>query len=234
MVHDPFTVCDKRDAQAAQVAYVIPPPLPDSLDTPCGVTVTPVTVLGAFVSVLRQWFGSPERVVMDKAKFLWNPDLARSSIFIATDYPWNLDGVNGKPGIFVEHGNVVDQPIHSLGTGKGNVVGIDNKTGAMTMANSLSADVSMRCLCLSNLEAWSLAFEVKTLFETFARAISVEYGFNSLITRGVIKPTPIKEYGDYMAATATVNYTIMSTWTVMPEALPLKSIYGIPIINPPQ
>lgn len=229
--HDPFSVCDKQAAQEAQVKRVEAPEIPDSISTPCEFTITPATTISIIVSLLRQWFGSEERVTLDRGRFLWHPDLESSQIFIATDYPWNLDGVSGKPGLFVEHGSITTQPMRSMGMGKGNAMGMSMKTGEIYCASQYSADISIRCMCRSNLEAWALANEVKCFFDTYADAGADEYGFHYLTVRGVQKPVPIKEYGNFMAASTVLNYSILSTWGIMKEALPLKSIYGIPEIN---
>ena len=227
--HDPFSICDKQAAQEAQVLYRADPEPPDSEGGSCSIIKTPVTIMAAMVSVIRQWFGSPERVTLDRGRFHWNPDLAESGIFIATDYPWNNNAISGKPGVFIEHGSITSIPIRSIGMGQTNAIGFDSKTGTITCASQYSADISFRCMCRANLEAWALANEVKVLFETFGAGIAKEYGLHWLGIRGVQKPVPVKDYDDFMTASVALNYTLMSVWKVALEGLPLQSIYGVPI-----
>jgi hypothetical protein len=184
---------------------------------------TPVFMTGVMVALMKQYFGSSERIAIEKNTFLWNEDEGLNKVYIDDEFNWSLSKVGLRPAIIValkDYSNLQDIP----SVGRSGMIGYDSKTGSAVYGSIDTCGYDIQCIAKQKLECWSLAWEVKTLLQSYAYEIRKTYRFDHFRVEGIGKPTRLTQQEDHMVATVGVSYRIVETWGIQAEKLPLQSI----------
>ena len=184
---------------------------------------TPVFMTGVMVSLMKQYFGSEERIALEKSTFLWDPDESKSKVYIDDEFNWSLSKVGLRPAIIVglkDYSNLQDIP----SVGRSGMIGYDPVTGNAVYGSVDSSGYDIQCIAKQKLECWSLAWEVKTLLQRYAFEIRKTYRFDHFRVEGIGKPTRISQQEDHLVATVGVSYRIVETWGIQAEKLPVQSV----------
>lgn len=169
---------------------------------------------GVMISVLRQYFGSDERISLDKGRFLWNPDITSSGIQI--DVVDNLKYAEGNkhPKILVD---IEDQTFnHDVLGDLGDYTG---QTGTREFMNQNASAYSIECWGLFKLEAASIADEVRYFLQAYRHEISQKYQFKFLRVTKMLKPVKYKIFKEYWICRLIVALQTEERWGVTQESL---------------
>jgi len=171
------------------------------------------------VSVLRSYFGSIHRACIEKATFVWSPEIAETGVYISDEFNWDLNAVNVRPALIVslEDFTVTNQ---ASTIGRRGVSGQDPNTGAFSVSSLDVGGFSIQCISKNKLECWSLAWEVKVFLQSYAHEIGKAYRFSEIEVSGVRKPVPLNEGSGYMTSVVGVQFKIVTTFQISKESLP--------------
>lgn len=184
---------------------------------------TPIYLTGVMVSVMRQYFGSSERISIETATFLWDRDQSKSEIYISDEFNWDLENVGVRPALIVGLGSF--SALEAIPTlGRSGLVGYNSETGRFSFGGVGRGSFEIQCVAKQKLECWSLAWEVKMMLQSYATVIQDIYGLRGLDVAGVSKPQKIQEADGYMSAAVTVNFNMVDAWSLRMENLRVQSI----------
>lgn len=173
---------------------------------------------GAMVSILRQYFGSEDRMTLEKAKLLWSPEIQNSQVQIDS-----VDNIQFGAGVKFPK-ILVD--IETQTFPKDYLGDLDNFEPISGQRNYTVRDTSafsIECWGLKKLEAWSICDEVRYFLTTYRREIAQTYCFGFLRPIQAVKPVKSKIYDDYWLARLIVEFEISETWGVAAEELAISS-----------
>jgi hypothetical protein len=169
---------------------------------------------GSMVSILRQYFGSEDRITMEKARLLWSPAIEESQVHIDA-----VDNIKFQEGVKFPK-ILVDQEDQSFPK---NVVGdLDNvepEPGQSNYTVQTTSAFSIECWGLKKLESWAICDEVRFFITTYRQVIANAYCFNSIRPIKAMKPVKSKLYDDYWICRLIVEYDLEETWGVSREDL---------------
>lgn len=184
---------------------------------------TPHYLTGAMVSLMKQYFGSKERIALEKATFLWDKSAEKSEVYISDEFNWDFREVGSRPAIIVELGDF--SSIEEIPTlGKSGLIGYDPKADSLAFAAIENGTFSFRCVAKQKLEAWSLSWEVKTLLQSYAEIISAEYDFQKFRVASVTRPQKMEEADEYKVSTVSVAFNMIDAWALTMENLKVQTI----------
>lgn len=184
---------------------------------------TPVWLTGLMVSMLRQWFGSRERLSIEKARFLWHKEVGKSEVYIADDFNWDFINVQQRPAIVVELDSFsAGEDIESIG--RSGMVSWNREHDELNFASIENGRFNIHCIAKQKLEAWALAWEVKMFLATYSDVIKEAYGFKKWKVAGVQKPQPMKEAEEYKAAAVVLQFNMIDAWALKRESLKVQTI----------
>ena len=171
-------------------------------------------LVGSMVSILRQYFSSQDRMVLERATLLWNPDATLSKIQI--DSVDNLKYQEGDkyPKILVDVENQTF-PQDSLG----DMDNFDAPTGTTGYTTRIETAFSLECWGLKKLEATAMADEIRYFLQAYRQVIATAYRFDKIRVTQVLKPVKYKQFDDYWITRAIVELNLQDTWGVAKEAL---------------
>lgn len=197
----------------------------------CDTRISPAWLIGAGVSICRQWFGSEERLsIEERPKFLWRENPEESEVYIAEDDNWDFETVGKKPAIIVDLSDVSHvaegaKTILGGDTGGNTLLGHIPESGELIFGSWDSGMLLFRCFAKSRLEAYALAWEVKSLMQSFAAPIEAAYEFKDFEVQSTSRPARMKDpHEGYLVSTVAVRYSIQDTWALTKESLKVQSI----------
>lgn len=223
--HDPFDVCEtvRGSIENGEIA-----PAPGDYVSKCTskVVASPITMVEIFVSVLRQYFGSTDRLRLDRGSFMWNPDPAKSEIFITSGHPKDhLNNETDGVGFAVEHQDLESKEIKSvLGGNMNNALQYDQVTGEVIYGSFTESMIYIWVVGREYNEALALGYEALTLFKTFAPVIKRTYELDALSVVKMTSPKKTQEKVPKYAGAVIVPYSVLDAWAVKPENLPVKTL----------
>lgn len=199
------------------------PPTDADVKDYCKHLRTPAWLLGSAVSMLKQYFGMPERICLDKATFVWNPKVEDSQVYIDDDFNWNFQNVGQRPAIIVElqgFDNIEEIPT----LGRSGLISHNPGTDTFNFASIEKGSLMFRCIAKQKLECWALAWEVKMFLQSYADGIKETYGFKTFRVSGVDAPQKMEEYDEYKVATVKLPFSMIDAWAIRRENLKVQTI----------
>lgn len=176
-------------------------------------------IAGAFLSMLRQYFGSTERISLEKGRLLWDPDAQVSEVQIDVVDNLRYDEANKHPKILVD---IEDQEFTPETLGD-----VDHyipESGTVQYLNTSSSFVSVHCWGFQKLEAQSIADEVRYFLQTYRHPLAQHYQLSKLRVTRQIKPVRYNSYKDYWIARVMVQIQNQEGWGVSHEQLKVSAI----------
>ncbi len=171
-------------------------------------------LIATMVSLLRQHFGTDDRMTLGKSTFKWSRDANVSRLVVD-----NIDNTDFKQGdkfprVLVDLEN---QGFPRDAIGDADV--FDPESGTMNYSVRTESAYSIEVWGLKKLEALALADEIRLFIQTYRRQIAHQNCFNYIRPAQVIKPVKSKMYDDYWIARVIVSFDISDTWGVAEESL---------------
>jgi hypothetical protein len=184
---------------------------------------TPVWLTGCMISMLQQYFGSDERIALERGTFKWRRVVKDSEVYIADDFNWDFENVGQRPALIVELAGM--NQIKEIPTiGQSGLINYNPRTGVYTFATIEEGTLLVRVIGKTKLETWGLAWEAKLFLQTYADALRETYNFKTFRVSKVDPPVPLKEYTEYKAATIHVPFSMIDAWGIRRENLKVQSI----------
>jgi len=172
---------------------------------------------GVMVEILRQYFGSEDRITMERASLLWNPDAAVSKVQI--DVVDNLKFAEGdkfpKMLVDIESQEFPHDVLQDLD-------GYKPETGTIEYTVRNQSAYSIECWGLKKLEASAMGDEVRYFLQTYRHVIAKRYNFNILRPKTFMKPMKYKKFDDYWIGRLIVPFEVHDGWGVTQESLALS------------
>lgn len=199
------------------------PARPGSSSDYCRQLRTPVWLVGCMVSMLRQYFGSADRIALERGTFLWDSKNINSQVYIADDFNWDFENVGQRPALITEISGITNiQEIPTLG--RSGLASFDPTTATYNFASIEQGTLLVRAIATSKHECWALAWEAKMFLQSYADALRETYGFKTFHVSKVDPPTPLQEYKEYKVATIHVPFSVIDAWAIQRETLKVQSI----------
>lgn len=168
---------------------------------------------GVMVSVLRQYFGQPDRITIEKATLLWDADITKSKVQIDTVDNLKFDETGKRPAILVDF-ETQQFPRDVIGDRQDY-----QQDGVWQMFNRNTGAFLLECWGLKKLESYSIADEIRYFLQAYRHQIAETYGFNTLRIAQVMKAVKYRQFDDYWVSRAVVEYEQNEHWGVGIESL---------------
>jgi len=171
-------------------------------------------MVGTMVTLFRQYFGSPERLSLEKARLLWSPDPATTQVQIDCVDNLQFDAAAKYPKILVD---IEDQnfPRDVIG----DVENYEPETGTVNFFNRRTGAFSIECWGFKKLEASSIADEILYFLQAYRAPISQKYEFRTLRVQQIIKPVRYRQFDQYWIGRLIVAFEMDERWGTGVEAL---------------
>lgn len=176
---------------------------------------------GAMVSILRQYFGSPERITLEKAQLLWDEDIAKTQVQIDVVDNLKFAETGKRPAMLVDF-ETQQFPQDVIG----DVHDYSGGTGTVEMFNRNVGAFLLECWAIKKLEAYSIADEIRYFLQAYRAPIADAYGFNMLRVTQVAKAVKYRQFDDYWVARVIVSYEQNEHWGVGIESLKVSN-FGV-------
>lgn len=184
---------------------------------------TPVWLIGCMVSMLKQYFGSDERIALERGTFRWSDKVADSQIYISDDFNWDFENVGQRPAIIVEIAGM--DSLKDIPTiGRSGLSGYDPGNDSYIFSSIDNGSMALRVIAGHKLECWALAWEAKMFLHSYADAIRDTYRFKTFGVSKVDPPRPMSEYKEYKFSTVHVPFSMIDAWAIKRENLKVQSI----------
>ena len=199
------------------------PEVPGSTEAYCKHLRTPVWLIGCVVSMLRQYFGSPDRIALERGTFLWDEGPQNSKVYISDDLNWDFENVGSRPALIVELANM--NSIEEVPTiGRSGLTNYDPTEGTYNFSTIEQGVLLVRAIATQKLECWALTWEAKLFLQSYADALRDTYGFKTFRVGGVDAPVPLPEAKEYKVATIQIPFSMIDSWAIKRENLKVQSI----------
>jgi len=169
---------------------------------------------GMMVGVLRQYFGSEDRMTLEKSTLRWSPDITASEVQIDMVDNVKFDEGAKFPKLLVDMENQT-----FLKDVLGDLDNYDGQTGQRNYNVRSSSAFTIEAWCLSKIEAWSAIDEVRFFLTTFRHEIAKQHCLDYLRPVQANKPVKSKLYDDYWIGRLIVEFNFEERWGVLSEQL---------------
>lgn len=180
---------------------------------------TPVYMLGLGVALLKQFFGTEDRIALEKSQYLWKENQEESQIYIG--HQDNLDyQVIGKRPAIITLLNDTTYPQEVIGDS----LAVFEVTGARAFLDHAVSSWTFLCFSDKAIEALGLAGEVKYFFQTYRQFLAPTYSMQKIRVVQLGRYEKQKDYKDMYACPVTVAFDVFDNFEVQPEALRVSAI----------
>lgn len=180
---------------------------------------TPVYMLGLGVALLKQFFGTEDRIALEKSQYLWKENQEQSQIYIG--HQDNLDyQVIGKRPAIIALLNDTTYPQEVIGDN----LAVFEATGARAFLDHAVSSWTFLCFSDKAIEALGLAGEVKYFFQTYRQFLAPAYSVQKIRVVQLGRYEKQKDYKDMYACPVTVAFDVFDNFEVQPEALRISAI----------
>lgn len=173
---------------------------------------------GVMVTLLRQYFGSDDRISLDKGRFKWNRDATQSGaqIDLVDNLKYDEAGLAPKMLVDIENRNF---PRDVLRDG----ADYQKEEGNMLFTNRQESAFTIECWGQFKLEALAIADEIFYFLQAYRHEIASKYGFGTLRIANIVKPVKYKIFKQYWIARIVVEFQTEERWGVSQESLRMSS-----------
>jgi hypothetical protein len=175
------------------------------------------------VSMLRQYFGSKDRIALERGTFLWDEQPSKSQVYIADDFSWDFENVGQRPALIAEISTMNNiQEVPTLG--RSGLMSFDPEASTYNFASIEQGTLLVRAIATQKLECWALAWEAKMFLQSYADCLRETYGFKTFTVSKVDPPVRMPEYKEYKVSTVHVPFSMIDAWAIRRENLRVQSI----------
>jgi hypothetical protein len=154
--------------------------------------MTPIHIVSCMVGILRQYFGTENRISVDRSKYIWKEDPRTSDLWIMEEFHDTRDVVGKRPLVLVGFPqasypkDVMSDMLNYL-------------PGGSEVRNICRTQGQIRFRCISDkaLASIELATEIKYFIDIFRQQIQCSHGLDYLRSSTMQGPAKIEEYKEY-------------------------------------
>lgn len=175
---------------------------------------------GIFVELLHQLYTNTANHPMGTPKRVWDPNPAKTEIWIDTELRWEDEHPEQRPAIYVKLSEI---GYTSLVGRKDGLMGENLREAETYHTRSGSGTVSFVHVGQTSGEACMLADATMDYLDAFCCVIRCDFGFTtfSLVNRKALGLRP-KESKDRYESVVTFEFSFQDTWTIKLESQRLK------------
>lgn len=175
---------------------------------------TSIWLHGAMVSILRQYFGSADRMTLEKGSLLWDPDVTKSKVVIDTADNLKFQEGDKFPKFSVELENQTF-PKDVIG----DMVNYNGLTGDVEYNIRVESAFLVQVWAHNRLECWNMMDELRVFLSSFCWNISACYGFQKFRPIQVNKPVKSQLHDDYWIGRVIIEFSVDESWAIGKESL---------------
>lgn len=181
---------------------------------------TPTLLYGIFVELARQFYSNPDNHPLGTPIKVWDPDAAKTQIWIDTEHRWEDEHPEMRPAIYVQLGDLSFRSLTGRTDGK---MGGNLKEAETTYSRNGTGTVSFVHLAGTSAEACALADSTMDYLDAFGGVIRDDFCFTSfqLVQRSPRKQMP-KESKERYASVVTFSFEFQDRWVLKQETQRLK------------
>ena len=180
---------------------------------------TPLYMLGLGVSLVKQHFGTEERIALEKSKYLWKEDQSLSNLYVSYQDNTDYAVIGKRPAVIVSLGDTTF-PRKVIG----DRFAVDQIYGGAQFLDYSSASWDFVCIADKALDSLSLAGEVRYFFQTYCKYIVPVYGINDIRVEAIGRYQKQPDYKDLYGIVVKVGFDIQDNFEVDQEALKISAI----------
>lgn len=180
---------------------------------------TPLYMLGLGVSLVKQHFGTDERIALEKSKYLWKEDQSLSNLYVSYQDNTDYAVIGKRPAVIVSLGDTTF-PRKVIG----DRFAVDQIYGGAQFLDYSSASWDFVCIADKALDSLSLAGEVRYFFQTYCKYIVPVYGINDIRVEAIGRYQKQPDYKDLYGIVVKVGFDIQDNFEVDQEALKISAI----------
>lgn len=180
---------------------------------------TPIYVLAVIVAILKQYFGTTNRISMEESKYLWKEDQGESDLYVSEEFAFEPLVAGKRPAILI---GLDGQTFPRLAMA--DLLYFDPTTSTSHHVAASQSAVRFRCMHESMLGAMELATELKYFVDVFRLQIQDSYCFDTFRAAQASSPQKIEEYKDYWIVDLVCELKYQEKWGVTLEHLRVKSV----------
>lgn len=181
---------------------------------------SPIYILSVFVSCLKQYFGTSNRISIDFSNYKWEKDQASSGIWISEEFSFDRSVIGKRPCILVSINNT-DYPQQALG----DFSHFDLESSTSYTINVMESLLNFRCVSENMLSSLELATEVKYFISTFYSYISSYFCLTKLRPAKMGKTQKIEEYKEFFVTDFSCELKYNEILGVEIEGLKVKTVF---------
>ncbi len=166
------------------------------------------------VALLKQYFGSPDRITFEKSDFTWNPSQPEAQLYISNIDNLDYKNMGQRPQLLVD---LETQAFPEEVTG--DLLSFQSIKGMNDYLVRSISSWSIECWGLKKLEAMSLADEVRYFLTTYRHPIAKKYCFDKIRVTNQLKPVKYKDFDNYWIARVIVGFELQEQWSLAQESL---------------
>jgi len=180
---------------------------------------TPLYLLGLGVSLVKQHFGTEERIALEKSKYVWKEDQSLSNLYVSYQDNTDYAVIGKRPAVIVSLGEtlfprkVIGDLMSESDTSNG-VQFLDYSTGYWNFT----------CIADKSLDSLALAGEVRYFFQTYGKYIVPVYGMNEIRVEAIGRYEKQQDYKDLYGTVVKVGFEIQDNFQVNQESLKISAI----------
>ena len=199
---------------------MMPTAVADDLQLLCHVRKTPIVLYGMFLELARQCYAEEEQRPIDVSA-TWNPDPAKTKIWIDTELEWDPDAIEFRPALYVKLSAIN----YESTTGKPDpLIGMDLEQGEYEFSRIGKGTVSFAHVAITKGEAAVLSGATLDYLDALVMPIKETFCFEYLNLAQVTPITVDKEAREMYLSTVSMNFQFQDTWTLKRESPKLKNI----------
>jgi hypothetical protein len=181
---------------------------------------SPIHILSVFVSTLKQFFGTQNRISTDYSTYLWTEDQSKSNIWISEEFSADRSVIGKRPSILVGIKQMA-YPQQSIG----DYSMFDIKNSTTYTLNIVDSIIRFRCISENMLSSLELATEIKYFVSTFAHQISEAFCLDKFRGAQITETQKIEEYKEYFVTDFLCELKYQEILGVKTENLRIKSVF---------
>jgi len=207
----PVPVTDKR---------LMDPGIAEKVDLLCHIRKTPNVLYGMFGELIKQFYANEDNLPIDTCA-KWDPDPAKSKIWIGTEYEWEDQAPEFRPAIYVKLGGITYKSL----TGRSDsLLYTDLKEAEHQFSRNGSGIVSFVHIGSTKGESVALSGATSDYLDVFSMIIKEDLKFHTFELDSISPMALEKESKERYRSIVSVAFTFQDTWTLKTESPKLKNL----------
>jgi hypothetical protein len=199
---------------------LMPQGVADKWDMLCEIRKTPMVLYGLFTDLTRQCYKSGDNLLIDVCA-TWDPDPAKTKIWIGTEYEWDDMTGENRPAIYIKLGEL---KYKSLTGRSDSIVSFDLEEGEWHFSRSGVGTVSWVHIGSTKGESVALAGSTLDFMDAFSMIIRDDLKFSSFEIVSLMPVQYDKESKERYRSVVTASFEFEDTWSIKVESPKLKRV----------